>query len=80
MVFPLHHSAADTYTRLSYTQATSTHLIHLLDGIRTNLERYFPHLLPVHWITALARVSPQIWLAPGVVTMSWCTLPRIESQ
>jgi hypothetical protein len=77
MVFPLPHAAAGTYTRLAYSQATSTHLIHLLDGIRTNLERYFPHLLPVHWITSLARVSPQLWLAPGVVTMSWDDFMRV---
>jgi hypothetical protein len=49
----------------------------LLDGIRSNLEPYFPHLLPVHWITSLARVSPQLWLAPGVVTMSWDDLTRV---
>jgi hypothetical protein len=77
MVFPIPHSAAGTYTRLAYTQATPTHLLHLLDGIRSNLERYFPHLLPVHWITSLARVSPQLWLAPGVVTMSWDDFMRV---
>lgn len=77
MVFPLPHAVAGTYTHLAYSQATATHLIHLLDGIRTNLERYFPHLLPVHWITSLARVSPQLWLAPGVVTMSWDDFMRV---
>lgn len=77
MVFPLPHVTSGTYNRLAYTQATPTQLRHLLDGIRSNLEQYFPHLLPVHWITSLARVSPQLWLAPGVVTMSWDDLMRV---
>lgn len=77
MVFPLPHSISGTYTRLAYAQATPTQLRHLLDGIRSNLEPYFPHLLSVHWITSLARVSPQLWLAPGVVTMSWDDLMRV---